>query len=208
MAEVQRLIFFTDPMCSWCWGFAPVLHRLIDETGYHCWIVAGGLHPHRSDLLQGEQVERLSQVWSRVAEASGQPFTEIPEFPEGFCYDTEPACRALVAARELDESDTLGFLALLQEAFYTRCADLTDETILNRLYADFRPDRADEFAELLASRYIAELTTGDFRYTREQLGIASFPTLVADLGDRMAHLSPGYNAYEDVRVLLRAVEQR
>jgi putative protein-disulfide isomerase len=29
---VARLIYVMDPMCSWCWGFAPVMTALAAEA--------------------------------------------------------------------------------------------------------------------------------------------------------------------------------
>ena len=28
-----RLLYVMDPMCSWCWGFAPVLDALAEQAG-------------------------------------------------------------------------------------------------------------------------------------------------------------------------------
>ena len=32
--QAQRhLVYFADPMCSWCWGFEPVISGLVDHFG-------------------------------------------------------------------------------------------------------------------------------------------------------------------------------
>ncbi|HAB02762.1 MAG TPA: disulfide bond formation protein DsbA, partial [Pseudomonas sp.] len=41
-----RLLYVMDPMCSWCWGFAPVASALIEQAaqaGIATHLVAGGL---------------------------------------------------------------------------------------------------------------------------------------------------------------------
>ncbi len=48
-----RLIYVMDPMCSWCWGFAPVAAALIAqarEAGVVTRVVPGGLRTGGSAL--------------------------------------------------------------------------------------------------------------------------------------------------------------
>ncbi|MFQ5523922.1 MAG: DsbA family protein, partial [Acidimicrobiia bacterium] len=40
---ITKLIYVGDPMCSWCWGFAPEIEDLADE--YPVEVVVGGLRP-------------------------------------------------------------------------------------------------------------------------------------------------------------------
>ena len=42
----SRLLYVMDPMCSWCWGFAPVVEALAEQAaaaGVPLQIVVGGL---------------------------------------------------------------------------------------------------------------------------------------------------------------------
>ena len=42
----SRLLYVMDPMCSWCWGFAPVVEALAEQAaaaGVSLQIVVGGL---------------------------------------------------------------------------------------------------------------------------------------------------------------------
>ena len=50
----RQIVFVGDPMCSWCWGFAPVIDTIADEYGDRApvRVVVGGLrvgtqHPMR-----------------------------------------------------------------------------------------------------------------------------------------------------------------
>jgi len=42
-----HLIYFADPMCSWCWGFAPVIAQVRERYGeaLPVRLVLGGLRP-------------------------------------------------------------------------------------------------------------------------------------------------------------------
>ncbi|HCN45385.1 MAG TPA: disulfide bond formation protein DsbA, partial [Pseudomonas sp.] len=48
-----RLLYVMDPMCSWCWGFAPVAAALIaqaQQAGVETRLVVGGLRTGSSAL--------------------------------------------------------------------------------------------------------------------------------------------------------------
>ena len=49
-----RLLYVMDPMCSWCWGFAPVVETLAaqaNRAGIELQVVVGGLRrEHRANL--------------------------------------------------------------------------------------------------------------------------------------------------------------
>ena len=49
---MTRLIYVADPMCSWCWGFQPVLEsvrKILEGDGIQ--YVMGGLAKDTSDPL-------------------------------------------------------------------------------------------------------------------------------------------------------------
>jgi putative protein-disulfide isomerase len=48
-----RLIYVMDPMCSWCWGFAPVADALVQQAraaGVPLHLVMGGLRSEGAAL--------------------------------------------------------------------------------------------------------------------------------------------------------------
>src|SRR5690554_4706244 len=144
----QRLIYIMDPMCSWCWGFAPVVDAIQaahPELPIH--LVAGGLRPGVTDPMQDSARQALAEHWQAVREASGQPLLDPAGLPAGFIYNTEPACRALVVARELDAERLWPLAKSVQHAFYARALDVTQCSVLADLaeqagYARSRFSRA------------------------------------------------------------------
>jgi protein-disulfide isomerase-like protein with CxxC motif len=117
---VARLIYVMDPMCSWCWGFAPVLQGLAEQAAEHgvpLVLRVGGLRREQVAMDEAGRSRTLS-YWQAVHAATGQSFDFDTGLPAGLIYDTEPACRALVAARGLDESRVWPLSLLIQQAFY------------------------------------------------------------------------------------------
>ena len=99
----RRLIYFADPMCSWCWGFSPTINRVVERYGSDMVIepIMGGLRAGNTELLDAKGKEYIRGHWQHVHKASGQPFDFTFFDRDDFVYDTEPACRAVVTMRRL-----------------------------------------------------------------------------------------------------------
>ena len=59
----------------------------------------GGLRPYTTEVATPAFRETIAAHWQQVARESGLPFNDAALAREGFVYDTEPACRAVVAVR-------------------------------------------------------------------------------------------------------------
>ncbi|WP_176517091.1 DsbA family protein [Pseudomonas faucium] len=197
-----RLLYVMDPMCSWCWGFAPVAAALIAqaaEAGVPTRLVLGGLRSGGS-ALDASTRRYILEHWQAVSEATGQPFRFDGAMPDGFVYDTEPACRALVTARELDAERVWPLLALIQASFYEQGVDVTTAPHLVELAERAGFDRA-LFAEAFARADLRAATAADFSWVQD-LGIAGFPTLLAERNGQLALLTNGYQPLESLQPLL------
>ncbi|ORL66190.1 DsbA family protein [Pseudomonas putida] len=197
-----RLLYVMDPMCSWCWGFAPVAEALIAQAraaGVPTRLVPGGLRSG-SSALDASTRRYILEHWQAVAEATGQAFRFEGAMPDGFVYDTEPACRALVAARELDAERAWPLLTAIQQAFYEQGVDVTRAPQLVELAEQVGFDRA-RFAEAFSSGDTRAATAADFSWVQD-LGIAGFPTLLAERNGQLALLTNGYQPLERLQPLL------
>lgn len=205
----DRLLYVMDPMCSWCWGFAPVVQALAAQAGaagVPLQLVLGGLRRERAALDPAMRVRILSH-WQAVNASTGQLFNFNDALPEGFVYDTEPACRALVTARGLDEQSVWPLLELIQEAFYAEGRDVTRAQVLVELAERAGIPRI-EFAAAFDSQAMQAATEADFTWVQD-LGISGFPTLLAERDGRLALLTNGYQPLEALAPLLgRWLEQR
>ncbi len=197
-----RLIYVMDPMCSWCWGFAPVLQALAEQAqtcDVPLTLVVGGLRRERAAMDQAGRTRTLS-YWQAVHDATGQPFNFDAGLPEGLVYDTEPACRALVAARSLEPERVWPLAQLIQQAFYAEGRDVTLPAQLVEL-AEAAGIPRIEFAERFDSPDSRAATEGDFSWA-QNLGIAGFPTLLAERHGQLALLTNGYQPLEQLAPLL------
>jgi putative protein-disulfide isomerase len=178
-----HLIYFADPMCSWCWGFSPVVDALRERFGsaLPVRLIMGGLRPGTTQPLNENSKREIREHWEHVHEASGQPFDLRFFDREGFVYDTEPASRAIVVVRRGGMGEALDFLKQVHAAFYAHNQDVTNEAILADLAAE-RGHSRDGFLQALRSNEAQQETWQDFAIA-QKAGIRGFPCLIAGAGE-------------------------
>ncbi len=192
----MKLIYIADPMCSWCYGFGPELAKLLARhPDAELELVMGGLRPFNTQPATAEFRGMLREHWRHVATASGLPFSEAALDRSGFAYDTEPACRAVVTARNIDAAKALGYMKAVQAAFYRDGRDVTRGDELADIAAECGFER-DTFRMLLDSPQLRDAARADFART-QSLGIAGFPTLGVIHAGQVYLVTSGY-ATEDV----------
>jgi len=193
MSEKPELTYVGDPLCSWCWGFAPSLRKLRethpDRFSYR--LLVGGLRTGANvQPLDSELKGYLTSAWQEVARRSGQPFDYAFLHRSDFVYDTEPSCRAVVAARGLAPGRAFEYNESLQDAFYRRGLDPTrEETLLAVARELDLPDA--EFREALGSDAVAKRTQADFEEARA-MGVHGFPAVAVRDGDTLTGVTRGW----------------
>ena len=174
-----HLIYFADPMCSWCYGFSPVLDDIRRAFGrlLPVRVVMGGLRPGNDKPMTEAAKQELAGHWTHVHEASGLPFDPGGMAAEGFLYDTDPAARAVVVVRRDGEELAAAYLARAQRAFYAEGQDVTSAKVLADLAVELGLDR-DRFIEQWISEEAKAETWRDYAIS-QRAGVTGFPTLVA-----------------------------
>jgi putative protein-disulfide isomerase len=198
-----RLLYVMDPMCSWCWGFAPVADALVEQAraaGLPLHLVLGGLRTGSGAALEPTTRRYILEHWQAVEKTTGQAFRFEGALPDGFVYDTEPACRAVVAARSLAPDIAWKLVREIQQAFYLQGRDVTQASVLAELAEKAGLPRI-EFAEAFDSAEQLAATASDFSWVQD-LGIAGFPTLLAERNGQLALLTNGYQPLEELAPLL------
>ncbi len=195
LEQPPELVYVGDPMCSWCWGFAPVLEELHERFSIPVRVIVGGLRPGPGAEPVDERMARfLGHHWDQVEARTGQPFNHEILERRGWMYDTELPAVAVVAMRSLLPQETLRFFARIQRAFYAEGLDVTDPASYMALLSSFDVD-AERFADLLASEEMKAEAWQDFSEAR-QLGVSGFPTLLLEDTEGRVLVSAGYAPVE------------
>jgi len=193
-------------LCSWCYGFGPELAKLLARhPDAKLDLVMGGLRPFNTQPTTQEFRGMLREHWRHVATASGLPFSEAALDREGFVYDTEPACRAVVTARSLDGAKALGFMKAVQLAFYRDGRDMTRADEIADVAAESGFDR-DTFRMQLDSPRMRDETRADFSRT-QSLGVSGFPTLGVVHGRQVYLVTSGYVTDDVLEYRLGEIER-
>lgn len=201
----KTLLYFADPMCSWCWGFSPVMDKILARTAdvADVQIFVGGLRPFTDHVMTDKDKAYVRGHWDHVAEASGQPFDYTFFDRTGFTYDTEPACRAVVAVRRIDPALAPAMLARLHKAFYAENLDTTDPDVLARLAGEIGLPGSD-FQIAFDDAQTKQETLADFQYAQRSQ-ITGFPTLVGvGEGTTPVALTIGFRPWDGIEAALDA----
>ncbi len=193
----KTILYFADPMCSWCWGFQPVMDKVRAAIGGKAaiQIFVGGLRPFTEHAMTDQDKSYVRNHWEHVADASGQPFDFAFFDKAGFTYDTEPACRAIVAVRRIAPDLAHDMLNRLHRAFYAECKDTTDPDVLADLAHEIGVPRG-EFQIAHADEATKQETLAEFQYAQNSQ-ITGFPTVIGVTeGETPVALSLGFRPWE------------
>ncbi len=193
------LLYLADPMCSWCWGFAPVIRSIAARHAAPAdlQVVAGGLFPDAQAPMPAPFRSAVQEHWQHVAEATGQPFNHDFFDRQDFIYNTEPACRALVTARTLAPEAALDFLHALHVAFYRDNRDITDGDVLTAIAQEMTFD-PEIFRAEWQSDSARQRTRNDFAMAQD-LGVGGFPSLIGYHAGEATMLAHGCQPLDTLR---------
>lgn len=203
-AEKARLLFITDPLCSWCWGTLPEMlasrKQLAEEVSFD--LVMGGLQVGGREGLAEYNKRQLLRLWKEVRQVTGQVFSE--RFPTDFVYHSEIACRAVEIARQMVGEAPWAFFGKLQAAFYVNGLDITQTGVLAPLLGIAE----DDLDRRLVDAGVIEATRANFALA-ESLSANALPGVFMDTGQGPKLVSGGYITAEflvpDLRRRMAAV---
>jgi putative protein-disulfide isomerase len=196
----QELIYVGDPMCSWCWGIAPELDTVQrNRPDLPLRVVVGGLRPGpNAEEMDDRLAGYLRHHWEQVSERSGQPFDTSTLDQRGWVYDTEPACKAVVVMRELDEDLAWPLFKRLQRAFYAEGILISDPATIPPLVEELDVD-LEAFVTAFESPEATKTTWQDFAAARHW-GISGFPTVIVRSGETGHLVAQGYATAADMEI--------
>jgi putative protein-disulfide isomerase len=201
--EKPRLIYFADTMCSWCYGFAPEMNRVLLEMGEEVDLIlqAGGLRPFHTEVLTNEMKPRFRGYREQVQATTGQPFDYAFFDREGYVMDTEPASRAVVTMRSFDLAAAYSYMHAIQRAYFALNEDIRNADTLAAYASEFEIP-PETFKEAFESDAMKQATLADFQLA-QRFQINGFPALVLLKGKAAYQISNGYMKAEGVVANLR-----
>ena len=167
-----------DPMCSWCWGFAPVWREFVSEIPESVAVVdlMGGLAPDNEAPMDSAMRQYVQDAWGAVKARTGAEFNF--EFwnkcePKRSTY---PACRAVIAAGEQASGARSLMYDAIQRAYFLEARNPSDAEALECVAGEIGLDRK-QFTEDLGSDHINRIFQLELESVAK-LGVSGFPTIV------------------------------
>ncbi len=196
----RTLYYFHDPMCSWCWAFAPVWQEVRESLANDIELkyVLGGLAPDSDQPMSDEMQHKLQQTWRRIEET-------VPGTTFNFNFwedcqprrSTYPACRAVLAAKILENDKEQAMISAIQHAYYLQAKNPSDVEVLAECAQDIGLEK-ESFTKQLQSKQV-DLQLADNIASYRKHSSAGFPSLV--LKTETAH-HPIRIDYNDASIIL------
>lgn len=201
----SRLYYVADPMCSWCWGFAPVLARVVRDLppDLPLQYVMGGLAPDSDEPMSEAVRQYVQAAWNAVEQATGAHFNRDFWTSCEPLRSTWPACRAVLAAAAQRAEAGPAMFRAIQNAYYLAARNPSDKETLRELALEIPGLDVDRFAEALDSSDTQSRLDADFAL-RDRLGANGFPTLIFEDEGRLLQVVHGYAPAPEVLGRLHA----
>ncbi|MDA0978091.1 MAG: DsbA family protein [Proteobacteria bacterium] len=187
-----KLIFMTDPFCSWCWGTLPEIlaakSRLGERLDFQ--LRCAGLQVVSGKPLGEAHMEQLLRLWREVAAITGQRFACAFPADAAFIYHSELACRAIMLARQYLGKEPWELFYSMQKAFYVDAVNIGDLDALFGIIETIGINR-DSFLSAMTETALTEATRREFDWCRAR-GIDALPTVFLDTGQGPVLVCGGY----------------
>jgi len=199
----MRLLYIADPMCSWCWGFAPQLAQVLERVDdrLDCEYVMGGLARDCDEPMPEDVRAYVQQAWAEVQARTGAEFNHDFWSRCEPRRSTYPACRAVLAAGL--QSATREMFRAIQRAYYSEARNPSDLITLTELAGELSLD-VTRFSADLAGAAVEDALQQGFQL-RRRLGVRTFPTLLVEQGEQVTLLAQGFAEFDAMAPSLNAL---
>jgi len=202
----KRLVYVGDPVCSWCYAFTDTFERIkteffgkIDFSYY-----MGGLVINRDLRINAAMKKLLKKNWKEVENKTGKHINAcekidgIPPIP----YKSDPACRAFMCIKSMDEELAYAFYKGVHHNFYEDLKDISDENNLCDIAGKLGIDKSffiERFRDKSAEEQVYKAMD-----KVKALGVRAFPALVAVDESGKTVLNQGIKPYSHLRDQIKA----
>ncbi|KGJ96928.1 DsbA family protein [Colwellia psychrerythraea] len=209
-----KLYYIHDPMCSWCWGYRPVWHALLQHLPASISVeyVAGGLAPDSTSPMPIAQRQMIESHWHTIENKLGTRFNYdfwTDNIPRRSTYN---ACRAAISADK--QVCQKAMIDVIQQGYYLRALNPSDLEVLIGLAKEIsmmQPELELDIAQFIVDISSAETEkelTRQIRLAR-QLSQQGFPSLVLEINGIQQQIPVDYSNYQQTLAeIVAAIKKR
>ena len=201
-----KIYYVMDTMCGWCYGFSDLINQVHEkyQRDLDFTILPAGMWIGENVKIMNDSLSHFIRTHNTtLTKLTGKKFGD--EFEKnilknnGAILDSLPGAKAVVMMQILNKDKTFEYVKNIQNAFYMHGKDTNDW----QLYADL----ADSFGvskEIFKQEYFSDQNSTKVRecfLLAEQLGVASYPSVVAVIEGKAKLISQGYVQISELEVL-------
>lgn len=211
-----KITVFADPVCTWCWGSAPVLRALEYRLGENVdieYVMCGMIEDIRTFSNRRLEIggdiplsnRNMMKAWQEASTIHGMPVLERgmhlfseehpSTFPQNLAYITAKLCCEEDGKSSCNIRRANRYLRRVQEATAVEGMLTSHNNILVDLAA-VEGFNTEEFARTLESDAAKKAFSADRERAREY-DVKSFPTFLLEYEGKEKMLS-GYNTYNTI----------
>lgn len=207
-----HFIYIADVYCPWCYAFAPIIKRIIDEhPDIPVHVYGGSLMSQPADIRElGADDPGLAQFWQEVEQTSGRDLSgALAALNSGKCVRiySPGADMILTALKNLAPGHELEQLLLLEDMFYAQGQDIFSRSATEQIALRWNLDPALLLKTIESPENKAATEQALDDSVKLMNGINSYPTFFLQRGDKRDAVSRGYVHYETVAQRLKDAMQ-
>ncbi len=196
----MKIIYVYDALCGWCYGFSPVIQKLVNDKNLECEVVSGGMITGDRIGPIGDVAGYISTAYKDVEQRSGVKFgtsflKDILEDGRAI-FTSIPAAIAMAAFKELRPASQLAFAAAIQKAIYY----YGHQPIENQTYIDLAKAHgidAHQFSSMMDDSRYRQKAEEEFKLS-SKLNVNGFPTVFIVEDHQAVVITRGFADYEQL----------
>ncbi|PID78016.1 MAG: hypothetical protein CSB21_02695 [Deltaproteobacteria bacterium] len=193
----KQIVYIGDPVCSWCYAFTDTFEKIKKkfDNQINFSYLMGGLVINRDIKIDRVMKRILKKNWEKVETKTGKYIKAIEKIDciEEIPYTSEPACKAFISIKSINQEKAYSFYKLIHRDFYENLNDISTEEVLceNALKAGITKDI---FLKNFKDKKTEQKMHEDIKKAKD-LGVKAFPALVAIEGSKSRVLNQGFKNY-------------
>lgn len=204
----NTVYYFYDALCSWCYGFSPVIKDFQEDfrEQYQVEVISGGMQSGDRKQPVSAIRDYLKSAYQNVTDRTGVQFGEnfMEVLEEGNrVLDSVPPSIALSVVKDLKPEKALDFASFIQEAIYYTGIDWNNPEAFVP-YAEKIGIERELFLNKFGEDKYLQKAKADFKMAGD-FGINGFPSVVLKKGDKFYLISRGFIPYSQLKETVEKV---
>jgi len=199
-----KIIYYTDVLCGWCYGFGPVISKIYNEYNDRIdfKLISGGLFINNRVGLINEVAPHIKQgAYKSVEDLTGVTFGDAflngPLKDGTMVLNSVPPAIALAIVKEVMPEKVFEFADILHKAVYYDGMHPEDISAYGKYAEEIGFNSTDFLTKMKDVAYYNKACKDFLQYNLQK--IHGFPTVILEVAAKKIALTRGYSTYENLK---------